>query len=238
MAFRTRDADVTQTSLFIDGPAGVFGFDRTLMRQESLFHADQIHARKLKPLRAVQRHQLHGLLGAQKGSRKIRGHYRRPILVSEILDRNRSRTDARVIEEEVESTVLFANHGEQRLDLLGIADVGRMDHNVASTGRLFQGLPSSARSDNGVACVGKCMRDDSADSTASACDDCDFHNFVAGRTKILYGDTIRNGLAMRTRLRGRGPTPADRWWQHRGKRRTSHIPPRSIPRGLSHAPSR
>ncbi|CCK00370.1 hypothetical protein BN130_3142 [Cronobacter malonaticus 507] len=51
----TRDAHVGEASLFVD----VVFIDTALVRQQTLFHADQEHIRELQAFRGVQRHKLY-----------------------------------------------------------------------------------------------------------------------------------------------------------------------------------
>ena len=57
-----RDADVAQPAFLVDRRV-VLRRERPLVRQDAFFHADQVHARKLQALRAVQRHQGDGVAG-------------------------------------------------------------------------------------------------------------------------------------------------------------------------------
>ncbi len=61
--FCSGHADIAQAAFFVDGVriAMLFGIDRFYVRQQSLFHADQINVRKLQSLGRVQRHQSHGV---------------------------------------------------------------------------------------------------------------------------------------------------------------------------------
>ena len=120
-------------------------------------------------------HQPEGLLRAEERAGEVRVDDRPPLLDAELLERDRRRADARVVEEQVEPAVALVDLGEQRPDGGRIGDVaGDRDGAVPRRrGGRFERLEASPGEDDRPAVVGEGDGDRRADAAAGPGDERD-----------------------------------------------------------------
>src|SRR5215469_2161235 len=75
--------------------------------------------------RILRLHDADRLLRAEKRAREIYGDRGAPLLVREILHRNRRRTRACIVEQQVETSELLFHARKESFHGLGFADIGR-----------------------------------------------------------------------------------------------------------------
>ena len=127
--------------------------------------------------RVLVLHDAEGVLGAQERAGEVGVHHRLPLLEAEVLEIDRRRAHAGVVEQHVQPAVAVHRLGEQGGDRAGVGHVGgnaqALADIVAELLGLFQHLHATPGEHHGEACIHQRQRCRASDAGAGTGDDRD-----------------------------------------------------------------